>query len=394
MNGFDPFSAAATEDPYPQYARLRLEDPVHWSAKLRAWVLFRWEDVTAAFRDDERFSSDRSKAQRANRGAAGAPVQPIRTVTSDPPECLPMRAMLNTALGARVRTMAAFVEQRVTVLLDRLAADGDAEVDLVERLAYPLPIDVIAELMAIPEVDRPRFREQSNAIARGMDRFYGGNDARQGLREIGAYFLTLIQERRGTPGDDLVRALLHAEHRGDRLTDLEAVAMCTALVFGGFETTVGLIANGTLALLRHPDQLARLRGDPALLTSAIEELLRWDSPPQMISRVAATDFALSGQTLRAGDSVLLCLGAANRDPAAFTEPDRLDLGREPNPHVAFGLGTHFCPGAQLARLEARLALGGLVRRFPGLRLGERPAVRRRTLVLRSLECLPVRVGPS
>ena len=167
--------------------------------------------------------------------------------------------------------------------------------------------------------------------------------------------------------------------------------MCTALVFGGHETTVNLIANGTLALLRHPAQLERLRGEPSLATAAVEELLRWDSPPQFISRVVAADVTLRDKTLRAGDTVLLGLGAANRDPGAFADADALDLARTPNPHVGFGLGTHFCPGAQLSRLEMRAALPALVTRFPALRLAGDP-VWRKTMILRGLERLPVRVA--
>jgi cytochrome P450 len=224
-----------------------------------------------------------------------------------------------------------------------------------------------------------------------MDRFYSGGEASTGLREMGAYFLDLVRERRGTPGADVIRRLLDAAHDEDRLSELEAVAMCSALVFGGHETTVNLIANGMLALLRHPDELARLRRDPGLAASAVEEMLRYDSPAQLISRTAMVDMELRGRPVRAGDAVVAALGAANRDPEIFPEPDRLDLGRSPNPHVAFGLGTHACPGAQLTRVEARAAIPALLRRFPAIRLGGSPPRRRRTAVLRGLECLPVHV---
>jgi cytochrome P450 len=167
--------------------------------------------------------------------------------------------------------------------------------------------------------------------------------------------------------------------------------MCTALVFGGHETTVNLVGNGMLALLRRRDELERLRADPSLASTAVEELLRWDSPAQLISRTAAVDFELRGKPIRAGDSVLASIGAANRDPAVFEDPDRLDLARSPNPHLAFGLGTHACPGAQLSRIEARAAIPALLRRFPAIRLGSAPPLRRRTAVLRGLEALPVRV---
>lgn len=397
---FDPFTAEALADPYPQYAAWRDAEPVHWSDKLRGWVVFRHDDVAAFFRDDERLSSDRARAARFKGPRLPEGVPPIRTVASDPPAHAAVRALLTASLTPRVRRVGPFVAALVERLLDaipRAAAGlaarlppGDA-VDLIETFAYPLPIEVIAELLAVPVADRPRFQDASRAIARGMDRFYSGGAAGDGLAELGAYFLGLVQERRDTPGDDLVRRLLRAEQRGDRLSELEVVAMCTALVFGGHETTVNLLGNGLLALLGDADQLARLRAAPELIDGAVEELLRWDSPAQLISRTAVADFDWRGAAIRAGDVVLACLGAANRDPEVFADPDGLDLGRNPNPHLAFGLGAHFCPGAQLSRLEARAALPALLQRFPALRLAGAPR-RRPTAVLRGLECLPVALG--
>jgi cytochrome P450 len=386
---FDPFSDAALADPYPQYAGLRVADPVHWSEKLRAWVLFRHHDVAAALRDEARFSADRRRASRAaGGGLEPAPQQALRTVSSDPPDGHAAHALLNAALVPRVRA----IGPRIDAIVDELLAgiDGRREIDLVADFAHALPIRVIAELLDIPAAERTRFQALSRTIARGMDRLYGSDDVSSGLREIGAYFLGLVTERAETSGDDLVRRLLAAEHQGDRLAPLEVVAMCTALVFGGNETTVNLIANGILALLRNPAELARLRADPSLLPSAVEELVRYDTPPQFVSRVVATRCKLDGKVLEPGDSMLLGIGPANRDPAAFAEPDRLDLSRTPNPHVGFGLGTHFCPGAQLARMETRAALGGLLSRFPHLALAG-PPVWRRTIILRGLEHLPLRL---
>jgi cytochrome P450 len=308
--------------------------------------------------------------------------------------------MLTASLNPRVRAIGPRVEELVATLLERVAEAVErvvarsplgGEVDLIAEFAYPLPVNVIAELLGVPEPDRERFRDWSRAVARGMDRFYSGEEASGGLREIGGYFYQLVQERRGTAGDDLVRRLLGAEYQGDRLSELELVALCTALVFGGHETTVNLIGNGVLALLRHPEQLERLRADPGLAAPAVEELLRYDSPAQLISRTATVDFALRGQRIGPGDAVLAAIGAANRDPEVFAAPDRLDLTRTPNPHLAFGLGTHACPGAQLARIEARAAIPALLGRFPALRLGRAAPVRRRTAVLRGLEHLPVQV---
>ena len=387
---FDPFTDAAIADPYPHYTALRTAEPVHWSEKLRAWILFRHDDVATALRDDVHFSADRRRAARASRPGLQPTTEPsLRTVSSDPPDCLAARALLNAALVPRVRAIA----PRIDAIVEELVADlaGRTDADLVADFAYALPIRVIAELLDVPEAERGRFQELSRAIARGMDRFYAGDDASSGLREIGAYFLALVGERTGTPGDDFVRRLLRAEHEGDRLATLEVVATCAALVFGGHETTVNLIANGALALLRHPGELERLRADPSLAVTAVEELLRYDSPPQFVSRVVAEPCELRGKALRSGDSVLLGIGPANRDPAVFAEPDRLDLTRAPNPHVGFGLGTHFCPGAQLSRMEARVAIPALLARFPRLALAGEP-VWRRTIILRGLERLPVRLG--
>jgi cytochrome P450 len=398
--GFDPFTPEALADPYPLYARFRAADPVHWSEKLRSWVLFRYDDVAEFFRDDRRLSSDRAKAAKFTSRAAGQAMPSIRTVASDPPAHTPVRAMLTATLNPRVRGMAGRIDVLIDGLLDAIARASAAladrlgergDIDLISAFAYPLPIEVIAELLDVPSADRMRFQGASAAIARGMDRFYSGRDAAAGLQELGAYFLQLAGTRRDGPGGDLIRALIAAEHHGDRLSELEVVAMCTALVFGGHETTVNLLGNGMLALLRCGAQRAQLCASPAAIESAVEELLRFDSPAQFISRTAVVECTWGGQPIRSGDAVLACLGAANRDPAVFPEPDRLDVMRRPNPHLAFGLGTHFCPGAQLSRMEARAAIPALLQRFPRLRLGDSPPVRRPTAVLRGLERLPVRV---
>jgi cytochrome P450 len=397
---FDPFTPEAIADPYEQYRRFRDDEPVHWSEKLRSWVLFRYDDVAAFFHDDERLSSDRSKAAKFKgpRGPEGG--MGLRTVSTDPPEHVPVRAMLTASLNPRVRAVGPRVDELVALLLDRVAAavgrvveraELSGEVDLIEQFAYPLPINVIADLFDVPQPERAQFQSWSHAIARGMDRFYSGGEVNQGLQEMGTYFYQMVQERKATEGDDLVHRLLHAEYRGDRFSEPELVAMCTALVFAGHETTVNLLGNGILALLRHPESLERLRAAPILIETAVEELLRFDSPAQMISRTAAADFEWRGRRINAGDTVLAAVGSANRDPEAFAEPDRLDIARSPNPHLAFGLGTHICPGAQLTRIEARAAIPALLRRFPRLRLGTAPPVRRKTAVLRGLERLPVRV---
>lgn len=397
MRGFDPFTPAAIADPYPQYAHFRATDPVHRSAKLRAWVLFRHDDVRAFFRDDDNLGSDRARALAEAEGR-DAPPKP-RSVASDPPDHTPLRAILNGSLAPRVRAIgpqvdvlvarftAALAEAVVRVVEESALA---GTVDLIDAFAYPLPIRVICDLFDVPEDDRPQFQTWSHAVARGMDRFYSSEEAGRGLQAFHAYFTELVRHRRGSRGDDLVRRLLAGRHQDEGLTEDEVVVLCSSLVFGGHETTSNLIGNGMLALLERPDELERWRADAALTDRAIEELLRFDTPAQLLTRTARRTFEWRGRTIAAGESVLAAIGAANRDPEAFADPDRLDVGRDPNPHLAFGLGTHVCPGAQLTRVEARAALPALLRRFPRMRLAA-PPERRPTGVLRGLAHLPVRL---
>jgi len=397
LTTFDPFTPAAIADPYPQYAHFRAVDPVHESAKLRAWVLFRHDDVRAFFRNDDDLTIDRARAL-ADVDGRTLPARP-RTVATDPPDHTPLRAILNGSLGPRVRAIGPQVEVLVARFTDELAAavarvvDESAlagTVDLIDAFAYPLPIRVICDLFDVPEDDRPQIQTWSHAVARGMDRFFSSEEAGRGLQALHAYFTELVRRRRGPRGDDLVHRLLAGQHQGETLSEDEVVVLCSSLVFGGHETTVNLIGNGMLALLERPAELERWRADPALTDRAVEELLRFDAPAQLLTRTARRRFTLRGRTIEAGRSVLAAIGAANRDPEVFDAPDRLDLGRDPNPHLAFGLGTHVCPGAQLTRVEARAALPALLARFPRMRLAG-PPVRRPTGVLRGLAHLPVRL---
>ena len=397
---FDPFTDENLHNPYPLYQRLREEDPIHWSPKLRAWLVTRHEDARRFFQDDACLSADRGKVSRKQ--ATSVEMKPgtrIRTISLDPPEQLPMRAMMTTALTPAMRAMPPQIEKLMELLLERIEAatttataqlQADRPVDLVTELAYPLPIGIITELFGIPEKDRQEFRAVADEIARGMDQFFSSKTVGEKLREIGAYIGGLVAERRNNCQSDLISQLCEVEHGDDSLDDLEIIAMATALVFGGYETTANLISNGMLALLEHPEQRALLHEDFSKIPLAIEEMLRFDTPPQAISRTAARDFEWHGKAIKQGDLVLGCLGAANRDASVFREPDQFDIRREPNPHIAFGLGAHFCPGAQLSRLEGRAAIPALLERFPSLELAGEPT-RRRTFVLRGLEHLPVRV---
>jgi cytochrome P450 len=282
------------------------------------------------------------------------------------------------------------IEAIVSELLEHMAHKSGS-IDLIAELAYPLPVAVIAELLGVPAEDRVKFQDWSAVIAASLDPLVDDDlmervvVAREALH---AYLRAIIAERRRAPRADLISGLVAAEERGDVLTEPELVSMCTLLLIAGHETTVNLIGNGTLALLRNPDQLALLRADAGLVPRAIEELLRYDSPVQMTGRVALEPVTIGGQTIDQGQWIVSLLGAANHDPAQFADPERLDLRRNPNPHVAFGRGIHFCLGAPLARLEGQLAIGALVRRFPKLELAGEP-VRRNQITLRGLASLPV-----
>lgn len=372
---------AFVADPYPTWARIRAEDPVHWSDRHRSWFLTRHADCEAFFHDPA-LTADRSRATKSG-GAAAA--RAFRSIGSDPPEHTAVRALAQRGFTARESEV---LRPRIEAMVDRLL-DGieatDGPVDLIVRFAYPLPITVIAELFGVPEADRPQFSAWSRQMAEGMDHFYSKGF---GAGAMATYVADLVAQRRRRPGEDLVSRMLEAEG-DDALTDIEVTSLCTLLVFAGHETTTNLIGNGVLALLGAPDQLAKVRSaDTAGMRTTIEELLRFDSPAQMISRAVLTDTELGGAPLRAGDSVVAVLGAANRDPHRFDRPDELDVARHPNAHLAFGQGVHFCLGAALSRREAQVALPALLERFPDLHLAGSPAWRA-TAVLRGLERLPL-----
>ena len=388
---YNPFLPEVREDPYPTYHALRAAEPVHRSPFMELWILTRYEDVAVVLRDP-RFLADRTRWE----GYQAVPgLDDTRSMlVQDPPDHTRLRGLVSKAFTPRmVERLTAQAQAIVDAALDAAAERGGLE--LVEDLAYPLPVTVIARMLGVPEADWQRFRDWSHVLVGALDPVSiqdGGKLAEYVAadRAIQEYLAEVVERRRREPGDDLISALIAVEERGDALSGRELVVMLVLLLVAGHETTVNLIGNGVLALLRNPDQLALLRRQPGLLTSAVEELLRWDSPVQLTARVVGEDCELGGQALRRGELVMPLLGAANRDPAQFGEPDRLDLTREPNPHFSFGRGIHFCLGAPLARLEGRLAIGALVRRFPDLRLDGEP-VRSETITLRGLRRLPLAV---
>ncbi|MCA1646936.1 MAG: cytochrome P450 [Chloroflexi bacterium] len=379
-----PLLVQFREDPYPLYRYLHAAAPVQWNDVLGAWTLVRYADVVEAL-TDARLSADRTAEPDDGYTMARS------MLVSDPPDHTRLRGLVQKAFTPRmIEQLRPRISSIVRELIDRVATSG-GPFDVIADLAYPLPVVVIAELLGVPPEDRETFRDWSADLAASLDPLVTAElmeratQARDGLH---SYLRGVIAERRRAPRSDLISALVAVEERGQVLSEPELVVMCTLLLIAGHETTVNLIGNGVLALLSQPDQVAMLRASPALIGTAVEELLRFDSPVQMTGRVAAVPLDFGGQHIAAGQFVLPLLGAANRDAAQFALPDRLDLARTPNPHVGFGRGIHFCLGAPLARLEGQMAIGALVHRFPNLQLAGTP-VRRDQITLRGLKSLPV-----
>ena len=344
-----------TLNPFPWYRQMRETDPIHFYPDCRAWQVFRYDDVLRVLSDYAMFSSNISgESERQDPLAASI-------VTTDPPRHRQLRNLVTQAFTPR--SVAGLAERITTIvndLLDRVVAGG--QMDVVDDLAYPLPVIVIAELLGIPREDRDRFKAWSDAIVGAS---MGGGSNPQA--EMSAYFLQMIEQRRRHAQDDLISALLNAQIDGVHLTQRELLGFCVLLLVAGNETTTNLIGNAVLCLDEHPDVMAELRADPALIPAAIEEVLRYRSPVQMMYRRAATDVTLDGRPIRAGQMIMAQIGSANRDAAQFPDPDRFDIRRTPNRHIAFGHGIHFCIGAPLARLESKIALTLMLERLPDLR---------------------------
>lgn len=392
-----------TEDPYPAYARLREADPVHWCEPWRAWVVTSHAANVEVMRQPDAFSSAGYELavldaiEQARPGAAPSLVAHYSTQVlsiTDPPVHTRLRRLLVASFTPRVvEGLRPRVEELIEELLVELGDEG--EVDILGRFAYPLPALVIGELLGVPRADGDRVMEWSADIvafvgtgAADLERL---DRAERSMREFRESLRPLIAERRRHRRDDLLGRLARPARDEDSLTDDELVATCVTLLFAGHETTANLIGNGLLALVRHPDQLRILGERPDLAEGAIEELLRFDSPVQRNRRRATRDIELAGRRIAPGDRVLAFLGAANRDPQVFPDPDRLDIERPPGRHLAFGHGIHYCVGAALSRLEAPLALAALLRRYPRLSLAPAGVRWKPNIAFRGLEELRVRL---
>ena len=392
---YNPLSRAMAQDPYPVYAALRARGAPHRSRLMNAWLVARHADADAILRDHRNFANDPRLGTLTRRQQAMLPPPDEYTLLLlDPPDHARLRALVNKAFTSRaVGALEARIRAIAAALLD--AVDDPGGFDLMTAFARPLPIIVIAEMLGVPAGDRDRFRLWSAQRARLIEPTASLRErkaARDAQHGFDAYFREIIAMRRRAPRDDILSALAHAEDGGERLSEREMLNMLRLLLIAGNETTTNLIGNGMLALLANPDQLARLRADPGLMPAAVEELLRFDPPVQMTFRRARADGAVNGVEVRARDNIAVLLAAANRDPDVFEEPDRLDVGRAHCPHLSLGRGIHHCLGAQLARLEGRIAFEALLERYARIDLiGARPRFRD-GILLRGLESLPLRCG--
>lgn len=386
-------------DPYPFYAELRAQDPIHWDETMGFWVLTRYVDIASVYADT-RFS----RAQGLRRGFERLPeaeqriAEPVyhsfsKTMFySDPPYHTRLRGLVNNAFTPNaVEQMRPYVQQTVDVLLD--GVQGKGEMDAIREVAHPLPIMVIAQMLGLPAEERLRFKQWSDDLFAILGSVPHAPElmerAAHSLAELTEYLTALSEARRQQPQSDLISALVGVVEKGERLTQEEFIANVTILLSAGHETTSNLIGNGLLALLRNPDQLQKLRENPDLIFSAIEEMMRYDNPVQIAYRSAAEDVEIGGKWIRKGDLVNSILAAGNRDPERFSDPDRFDITRNEGRHLGFGLGIHFCIGAPLVRLEAQIAFSTILRRFPEIRLATNSWDWQEHPIFRGVKSLPL-----
>ena len=397
------FSQEMVANPFPIFAQLRAQGAIvplpgnSWTGKSRTWIVTRLEDAVQVLKD-KRFTVDATTVypdigvfgQRRNDTLQSPSFLSFRSMVSvDGADHTRLRTLVSKAFTPRyIETLRPRIQQLADELLDKVLDQGT--MDLVHDYAYPLPINVISEMLGVPHENRDRIREWSGSVAgNGTE---GREERFAKMSAFAEYVMQLVAEKRKNPQDDLISQLIQIEEAGDRLDEAELLAMVSLLIFAGHETTSNLIGIGTLMLMDHPDQLAMLKADPSLIPSAVEELLRYNGPVlHPAPRFAAEDVEIAGQQIHKGDVILVSLASANRDEREFTDPDDLEIARSLNRHIAFGQGIHYCLGAPLARLEGKIAFTTLLHRMPNLRLNiPRDEVQwRGSMSLRGLLSLPV-----
>ena len=397
------FCSQRLADPYPLFARLRAEDPIHWSQALKMWLVTRYDDAYDGLRDTARLSSSRAgmyadPLTEQNRARARPLIDHILhwLQNVDAPQHTRLRKLVNIAFTPR---MLEGLKPRVEAITNELLDDvcASPQTDLVRSFCLPLPAMVICQMLGVPSQYHKTFRgcvDQMLYFASGAGP--GLNDAideaNRGLKTLIGFFHDLIEQRRIQPRDDMISAMAAAEEDGDRLNRDEMFGLCVFLFVAGHETTMSLLSSGTLALLQHPEQFNKLKANPdGLIKTAVEEFLRYEPPVTRGVRRATCDFEWRGRSIRKDQTITILLGAANRDGEQFPDPDRLDIERRPNKHLGFGFGPHFCLGAQLARIEAHIAFLAIVRRLPDMRLDTDRVEYQPAFGVRSLVQLPVRL---
>jgi hypothetical protein len=382
-------------DPYTLYHRLRREDPVHWDSYLHAWVVTRYPDAQRVL---QQFVATRMPTPEQLTAVDLDELNPIARVMVrqmlflDPPNHTRIRALAaGVFTPVRVERLRLHVQEIVDGMIDAVAAKG--RMDVIADLAAPLPATVTIELMGVPVADRDRLKDLSIAFSEMLGNFQHNpgriNPMLETVEELTSYYRARLHEQETQPREGVVQALMNATIDGDRLTEEEVIANSILTMVGGLETTTNLIGNGLLSLLRNPEELERLLAEPSLLPSAVEEMLRFESPIQHTARLAPEALELGGKRIRERDAVIAVIGAANHDPERFPDPDRLDLGRQDNRHLAFGWGGHFCFGAPLARLEAHTVFRTVLSRLSHLSVEAGPLRWRHNMIFRGLESLPV-----
>jgi len=383
-------------DPYPLFHRLRTEDPVHWDPFLHAWVVTRYKDVVTVL---HHYSAERTPTPKQLAAMGLGSLNPISEIMVkqmlflDPPTHTRLRSLASQAFTPqRVEVLRGHIRDITDRLLDKVQAKG--HMDVIADLAEPLPCIVTAEMLGVPVEDYQQLKAWSQDFAEMLGNFQHNPERAprilKSVLEMADYFRSAMREQRLHPRDGLVSSLMNAEIQGDRLSEEEVIANCIVTMVGGQETTTNLIGNGVLALLRNPDQLEKLRSDLSLIPSAVEELLRYESPSQHTARLAPEDTILGGRRIQKRQAVIAVMAAGNRDPERFPDPDRLDITRADNRHLAFGWAAHFCFGAALARIEGQVAFELMLRRLPHWAFEPGPLVWRSNLGLRGLTKLPIR----
>lgn len=392
------------DNPYPTYARFREEAPVFWSKKGDYWLVSRFAEANDILRDlsyekgppkwktmdplikmlPQLFPNLKQSFEFRGKGM----------LNQNPPDHTRLRGLVNKAFTpAMISRLRTHIEDIANRLVDKIEAKKTGEMDLVAEYAYVLPITVISEMLGIPENDREQFKAWSQSLTEALEPSFNLSKlqkAGKANREIVAYLTPLIEERRKNPQEDLISALVQAEEQGDKLTYQELLANVILLLVAGHETTVNLIGNGTLALLRNQDQLTLLRSKPELINTAVEEFLRYESPVQLVRRQCGQDLELGGEHMKEGQSMFLLIGSANHDPEQFKDPERLDITRTPNKHLAFGAGIHHCLGFSLAQTEGQIAINTLINRLPNLELKAKQKLEiRKPFALRGMKAIQV-----